>query len=286
MMQDKLVAITGPNRGLGEKLVECFWLAGYDLLLIGRDFNAISQQVDDLPLRESQSVKYLLSDFSDPRQVEMAATKLKFEYPKLYALINNAATQGPIGPFWENDFVDWQSSLQVNLLAPVTLCKAVVPNMIENFDGVILNISGGGATGPRANFSSYATAKAGLVRFSETLADETRRFGIRVNCIAPGAMKTNMLGEVIKRGLLAAGNKEYEIAMKVFSDGGASMDLVAQLALFISSPAGNEISGKLISAVWDNWKDWPKHIKELADSDAYTLRRITGRDRGFEWGDR
>ena len=64
----------------------------------------------------------------------------------------------------------------------------------------ILNLSGGGATGPRANFTAYASAKAALVRFSETLAEEVRGQGVTVNCIAPGAMKTAMLAEVLKGG--------------------------------------------------------------------------------------
>jgi predicted dehydrogenase len=152
--------------------------------------------------------------------------------------------------------------------------------MRESGGGSIINISGGGATSPRENFSSYATSKAAIVRFSETLAMETRGDGIRVNCIAPGAMKTSMLEEVIKKGNKVAGEKEYEIARKIIVEGGASMERVAELALFLASDESNGITGKLISAVWDNWKQWPEHLKELNESDVYTIRRIAGRDRG------
>jgi NAD(P)-dependent dehydrogenase (short-subunit alcohol dehydrogenase family) len=149
----------------------------------------------------------------------------------------------------------------------------------------IINLSGGGATGPRANFSAYATAKAGLVRFSETIAEELKGCGIRVNCIAPGAMKTAMLQEVMLRGN-AAGSREATLASEVFAKGGASMDRVADLALFLASGVSKGLSGKLISAVWDNWEQWSHHRDELSQSDVYTLRRIAGRDRGFEWGDK
>ena len=64
------------------------------------------------------------------------------------------------------------------------------------------------------------------------------------------------------------------------------MDRVADLALFLASDESKGITGKLISAVWDNWEHWPEHLNELNSSDAYTLRRIAGRDRGMEWGDR
>jgi len=192
---------------------------------------------------------------------------------------------GPIGPVWENDFAAWNQALQVDLLAPVALCKGLIPLMNGTSGGSIINLSGGGATGPRPNFSAYATAKAGLVRFSETIAEELKASGIRVNCIAPGAMKTAMLGELLSKGD-AAGERELSLASKVFEEGGASMDRVADLALFLAGDAGKGITGKLISAVWDDWEHWPEHLDELASSDIYTLRRIAGRDRGFDWGDK
>jgi 3-oxoacyl-[acyl-carrier protein] reductase len=64
------------------------------------------------------------------------------------------------------------------------------------------------------------------------------------------------------------------------------MDRVANLALFLASDAAEGITGKLISAVWDNWDNWPQNLEELSTSDVYTLRRITGRDRGMSWGDK
>jgi NAD(P)-dependent dehydrogenase (short-subunit alcohol dehydrogenase family) len=158
--------------------------------------------------------------------------------------------------------------------------------MIARGSGSIINLSGGGATGPRAYFSAYAAAKTGLVRFSETLADEVKVHGVKVNCVAPGAMKTAMLEQVLSTGEIASGTREFEIAKKVFLDGGASMDRVAKLALFLASKKSDGLTGKLISAVWDDWENWPQHLQELASSDVYTLRRIVGKDRGFTWGDK
>ena len=64
------------------------------------------------------------------------------------------------------------------------------------------------------------------------------------------------------------------------------MNRVADLVFFLISEQGSKVTGKLISAVWDDWKMWPHHLDELNFSDVYTLRRITGRDRGFDWGDK
>jgi 3-oxoacyl-[acyl-carrier protein] reductase len=99
-------------------------------------------------------------------------------------------------------------------------------------------------------------------------------------------MNTSMLAEVLKTGLLSAGEKELAIAKKVFNEGGASMEKVADLLIFLSSDKSRGITGKLISAIWDNWENWPNHLDQLASKDLYTLRRITARDRGLDWGDK
>lgn len=285
-MSAKTVLITGASRGLGAFLARRFWDAGYDLGLVSRSGTGWDGGGYALPGRQGQKVLRFTCDMRDPLSVAGLAETVSASFPRLDVLVNNAAIQGPVGPLWENDFSLWQQTMQVNLLAPVALCRSLIPSMTECGRGSVINLSGGGATGPRANFSAYATAKAGLVRFSETLAQEVSSLGIRVNCIAPGAMKTAMLGEVLEIGACLAGEREFAIASKVFAEGGASMDKVSDLALFLASDASKGISGKLISAVWDDWAHWPEHLDDLSSSDAYTLRRITGRDRGFPWGDK
>ena len=285
-MKVKFALITGGTRGLGECLVRRFWLEGYSLAVVGRSDSDIGNVLGALPKRDNQEALALPCDLGSPAQVADLIERVKAECPALNVLLNNAAVQGPIGPTWEIDFSCWQKTLQIDLLAPVALCHGLIPLMRARKDGgSIINLSGGGASGPRANLSAYATAKAGLVRFSETIAEELRVTGIRVNCIAPGAMKTQMLAELLAEGN-AAGEREHAAASKVFEEGGASMDRVADLALFLASDASKGITGKLISAVWDDWEYWPEHLAELSSSDAYTLRRIAGRDRGFAWGDK
>jgi NAD(P)-dependent dehydrogenase (short-subunit alcohol dehydrogenase family) len=278
---EKTCFITGASRGLGAFLSRRFWDAGFNLCLVARDEVGLEKVTRALPAKKGQEIRYLVCDLANPTLVVELVAKVRACLPRLDVLVNNAAIHGPMGPLWENDFSMWQQVMQVDLLAPVALCRAFVPWMIETGSGSIINISGGGASGPRANFSAYASAKAGLVRFSETLAEETRSLGIRVNCIAPGAMKTAMLDEILKKGAGTVGEGEFAIAKKVFTEGGASMDRVADLALFLASDISKGITGKLISAVWDDWEAWPEHVDELSSSDVYTLRRITGLERGL-----
>jgi len=285
-MTNKTCLITGASKGLGEVLTRRFWGAGYNLCLVARSELGLKNLVSTLPENKGNKIIRLVCDLGDQDQVSELSTKVQASFSHLDVLINNAAIHGPMGALWENDFSFWQQSMQVNLLAPVFLCRVFVPLMKEKGGGSIINLSGGGATVPRPNFSAYATAKAGLVRFSETLAEETKLFGVRVNCIAPGAMKTALLGEIFEKGADYVGEREFTFAKKVFAEGGAMMENVADLALFLASDNSKGISGKLISALWDDWEHWPEHLDDLSSSDVYTLRRIVGRDRGFIWGDK
>ena len=78
----------------------------------------------------------------------------------------------------------------------------------------------------------------------------------------------------------------FDQAVTQKENGGISIELGTELALFLASSLSNGITAKIISAVWDDWQKWPNHIADLNTSDIYTLRRIAGRDRGFLWGDK
>ena len=295
--------ISGASQGLGRYLAERFWSAGYSLILTSRDLESLnnlahklSQPITDELKRitPSQKISVYACDLADSKDIDYLMKRLYSQHSSIDVLINNAAIQGPVGKtheLWGSYTESYLEAIQVNLLAPIELSSRVIPLMSKSkaskgfLGGSIINISGGGATGPRANFSAYATAKAGLVRFSETLAEEVKDLGIRVNCLAPGAMKTAMMQEVLDKGVQFAGAAEFATAQKIMSEGGASMERVAELALYLAGPDSIGITGKLISAMWDNWPALSGHTEEIKASDIFTLRRIAGRDRGMPWAD-
>jgi short-subunit dehydrogenase len=278
--------ITGASRGLGSELAQRFWESGYQLLLVSRSLESLEVIREKLHPTSKQKCQIFACDLGSSEELSGFLAKIERLDLVIRVLINNAAIQGPIGEFIENDLQQWEESLDVNLIAPIKLSQFVGKQMKARQQGNIIQLSGGGATGPRPNFSAYATAKAGLVRFSETLAEELRPYRVNVNCIAPGPMPTNMLKQVVVAGPTNAGEPEYMKAQQLFVDESQSMQYATDLALFLASDQGRNITGKLISALWDNWSDWPRHSDELNQSDIYTLRRITGRDRGMNWGDK
>src|SRR5580765_3244725 len=210
--------ITGASRGLGKVLARRFWNAGYSLALAGRSTAALKAACDEFDECPGQSRHYFEVDLAKAESVRSLGLKVAQQIGELDVLINNAAIQGPIGPLMENDIGEWREAIEVNLLAPVELSRALIPCLSNGGGGAIINLSGGGATGPRPNFSAYATAKTALVRVGEILAEELRPLAIRVNSVAPGAMKTSMLAQVIDQGASAAGQREFDLAEKVFQD--------------------------------------------------------------------
>ena len=281
----KTVLITGASRGLGRTIAAAFWRAGANVFLVarcGEDLTAVCENLTGDPAG-AQRAGFLAADLSAADAPAGIFDAFRDFSGKLDVLVNNAAILGPVGPADENDWEQWQRALQINLVAPVALCRLAVRQMKEQRDGVILNLSGGGATSPRPFFSSYATAKAGLVRFTETIAAENAPFGIRVNAIAPGPMHTEMTEGVVRAGPSLAGESEYRKAAEQARRAAPIPATPGELAVFLASATAAGINGKLISALWDPWKDLARHAAELARSDVYTLRRVVPEDRNFRW---
>ena len=208
------------------------------------------------------------------------------KFGKCNILVNNAGIYGPKGKIENINWKDWKKTIEINLFGSILMCRHLIKYFKKKKYGKIIQLSGGGATNPLPNLSAYAASKAAIVRFMETLALEVRDFNIDINSIAPGALNTKMLDEVINSGPNKVGVDFYKRALKQKKTGGTSLNYGSELAVFLASSESDGISGRLISAVWDNWKEWPKHINKLSNSDVYTLRRIIGRDRGFSWGDK
>jgi len=279
-MKDKNVLITGATRGLGLAVARELWQRGANLALVARPTQALESLAVTLGARNGQRLHVLAADLRDPSAPQRLVAELRQRWDRLDALVNNAGIVGPVGPQWENDWQAWQDTIQVNLMAPANLCWLCVRWMTAG--GSIVNLSGGGATSPRPNFSAYATAKAGLVRFTENLALETATRGIRVNAVAPGAMNTEMLEAVLRAGSEHAGG-EYQKAVEQKERGGVPPETAASLVAYLVSEESRGISGRLISALWDPWEHLADYVEDLNASDIYTLRRITPEDRGRSW---
>jgi 3-oxoacyl-[acyl-carrier protein] reductase len=257
-------------------------------MLCARDTKTLQRLADELRTKGTTEQKIAFHECditheASPRELVAASVK---QLGGVHVLVNNAGIWGPKGEVEENDWSEWVYTVQINLLASVMMCREVLPTMKQQGYGKIIQLSGGGATKPMPRTSAYAATKAAIVRFAETLAEEVRGSGITVNSIAPGAMNTRMLDEMLAAGPEKLGEARYANLVKQQQSGGDSPEDAADLAVFLASAAGDHITAKLISAKWDNWRDFPAHHDALNKSDVYTLRRIAGRERDMSWGDK
>jgi 3-oxoacyl-[acyl-carrier protein] reductase len=178
---------------------------------------------------------------------------------------------------------EWRRALDINLFGVLLPCRAVIPHFKKAGAGKIVVLSGGGATNPLPNISAYAASKAAVVRLMETLAEELRPFQVEVNAIAPGALATRLVDEVLAAGPERVGAAFFAKNKQWKENGAVPLELGASLAVYLASPESDGITGKLISAQWDPWPDLQRHREDLANSDIYCLRRIVPGDRGKNW---
>lgn len=282
-LEGKVAVVTGGSRGLGLEIAERFVSAGADVMLFSRCDDSLEKARDRLLSNAGPGRKVAIrcGDVSSPADVKDLFAATLGTLGGCHILVNNAGIYGPKGNIEDVGWSDWARAIEVNVYGSVLSCREALPRFREQGYGKIIQLSGGGATNPLPMISAYAVSKAAVVRFAETLAEEVRGTGIDVNAIAPGALNTAMLDEVLEAGPEKVGKAFYERAQKQKESGGTPLALAAELALFLASSESDGITGKLISAVWDNWREWVGHKEELAKSDAYTLRRITGRERNL-----
>jgi NAD(P)-dependent dehydrogenase (short-subunit alcohol dehydrogenase family) len=278
--------ITGANQGLGRAIAAGFVRAGASVLLVARGEDLLRQTAEELaPLatQPDQRVLCLRGDVASPESCATVVRRGLEWLPNLTALVNNAGVYGPMGRLEEVDWSAWLEAVQVNLFGTIHMCRALIPHFRRQGYGKIINLSGGGATAPLPRISAYACSKAAVVRLTETLAEELRDARVDVNAIAPGALNTRLLDEVLRAGPERVGKDFYERSMKQRDNGGVPLEKGAALTVFLASAAGDGITGRLLSAVWDDWARLPERREALAKSDVYTLRRIVPEDRGLKW---
>jgi NAD(P)-dependent dehydrogenase (short-subunit alcohol dehydrogenase family) len=274
-MQSKrtIAIVTGASGRLGRLITLELVGAGYGVLMVGRNVEALrrtEREAQSLGQGAAHVCACDLEASGGVSRIISAADQLG----GCDVLINSAAIQGPIGPAWTIDTVDFERTIRVDFLIPATLCRAVVPGMITRGAGWIVNLSGGGATSPRPYFTAYGAAKTALVRYGETLAAELQTKGVRVNSVAPGAFASAMT-EVVAAAIEFPGSSEQKTATRLLSnDNDDNARRTAKLVAYLVHGEGRDVTGKLISAIWDPWEELHLQWNDIRANDLYTLRRV------------
>jgi 3-oxoacyl-[acyl-carrier protein] reductase len=284
-LKDVNALITGGSQGLGETIAEHFVREGASVVLCARDAARLETTCARLRALAAPGQKVFARpcDVSSEEQVNALVAFALQQLGSLQILVNNAGVLGPAGPVESVPLKEWQRALEINLYGVLLPCRAVIPHFKQAGRGKIVILSGGGATKPMLNLSAYAASKAAAVRLMENLALELLPFNIDVNAIAPGAMATRIVDQVLEAGPEKVGQAYYEQNKRWKQEGATPPAKGASLAVYLASSRADGLTGKLISAQWDPWPTLHEHREELAKSDIYTLRRIVPEDRGKTW---
>jgi len=274
--------VTGASQGLGKAIAGEFLREGAKVVICARDAVLLAETRAELAAGGGR-VSAHACDVSDEKQVaDFTAFALR-ELGTVDILVCNAGVYGPMGPTEEVDIQEWKRAFEINLYGALLPCRALIPHLKRAGRGKIVIVSGGGATNPLPNISAYAASKAAVVRLMETLAEELKPSGIDVNAVAPGALKTRMVDQVLAAGSEKVGTAFFEKNRKWANEGATPLSLGAELCVYLASAESDGITGRLISAQWDPWLRLREHRDELAGSDIYCLRRIVPEDRGRKW---
>lgn len=281
-LQDKVTIVTGGSRGIGKGIAAAFAREGSHLVLSSRTESELEAVRLELQGLTTTRIELFPADVSKPEHVKGLVDFALKEFGTIDILVNSAGIYGPIGLATEVDVEQWLEAVHINLYGTFLCIRAVLPTMISRKKGKVINLSGGGAASPLPRFSAYGASKAAVVRLTETLAGEVKEHNVDINAIAPGAVNTRLLDQVLKAGE-AAGETFLAKARSQKQEGGVPPEKVAGLAVFLASSSSDGLSGRLVSLLWDKWSEIPQHLDEIMSSDIYALRRIIPEDRGYNW---
>lgn len=265
--------IAGAGRGIGRAIALAFARHGARLVLVAQTGHEIADVAGECNALGVTATP-ISADVSKWPQVQRLMSESHRHLDGVDALVNSAAIHGPIGPTADIDRKSWVRAIEINLFGAFYLCRAVVPRMLAQGSGKVVLLAGGGATAPLPYLSAYAASKAAVVRLADTLAEEVRERGIQVNAIAPGLVDTTLQDDILAAGDRAGEEFAKAKAARETGADAVAPELAAELAVFLASAASGALTGKLISAPHDPWRDWGPGAEKLNASSMYTVRRL------------
>jgi NAD(P)-dependent dehydrogenase (short-subunit alcohol dehydrogenase family) len=263
--------VTGGSKGIGRAVAQSLAERGWRVTLLAREPQALERTCAALPGEGHEAVALDVAD-------ESAWASLEPTLGEVQGLVCAAALLDPVGPIGSYEIADFRRTIDVNVIGTLLAIRACLAGLRAN-RGAVAIFSGGGATSPLPRYDAYASSKAAVVRLGENLAAELAQDGVRVNCVAPGFVATDMHRSTLDAGPELAGAGYFERTRADLQGGGLPAGIAAELVCQLLEPElepEEVFSGKLISAQWDDWRDPGFRRRLAAEPDLATLRRIDG----------
>ncbi|HSX13990.1 MAG TPA: SDR family oxidoreductase [Chlamydiales bacterium] len=281
-LKGKNILVTGGSMGIGLVTARICLQQQGKVLICARNRTDIDKAVETLKREGHQNILGQVADVTKENEIHRALNELESRFGPVSSVIHAAGIYGAIGPITSVDPDEWFNAIKINLFGSFLVARQSCIYFQKNKGGRLVLFSGGGAAGPFPNYTSYACSKAAVARLAETIAQEMAPHNIEVNCLGPGFVITRLHQQTLQASE-KAGKEFVEKTKAEIAKGGVPAEVGASAAAFLISDEAKGISGKFIAAPYDSWKDFPQKLKELKESDIFTLRRIIPKDRGMAW---
>ena len=190
----KTAVITGGAQGFGLDIAKRFLNSGAKVIIWDVDHKMLDKAVKDL---NNSNLSSNIVDVSNYKEVENCANEIS-KKSNIDILINNAGITGPTATLWEYDIETWKKVVEINLMGTFNCCKAIVPSMIKNNYGRIVNVASVAGKDGNANASAYSVGKAGTIGLTKSLGKELANKNIAVNAVTPAGANTRILNQMSK----------------------------------------------------------------------------------------
>jgi len=260
--------ITGGGRGLGRAFALGLAAQGSTIALTARTMQELEETV--LLVRKAGGQAFAFpADVTDEGAAERITNDIEERLGSIELLINNAGTAIGVGPSWKMDPGIWWHTMEVNVKGPMLYARYVLPHMVKRGYGRIINVASGSALQGIPYVSPYVVSKTALIRFTETLALETKRHNISVFCITPGAVRTPMA----EKGLSSSEARKWMPWWGKIFDGGLDVpaELAVNLVLKLASGCYDILSGRFVS-VKDDLQMLRMRCEDSGETAIHTLR--------------
>ena len=234
-LSSKTVLITGASLGIGEAAAKTFVQAGANVMLTARN----SDKLESIKRNLGDRTEYFAGDISDPNIVSRLVDFCYAHFGTIDILINNAGIIQPIGLIHEIKSEEWSSVIDTNLKSIFYTTNSVLPKMLKNGEGTILNVSSGAAHNPLTGWSHYCASKAGAAMLTQCLHTEYFEHGIRTISLSPGTVATQMQLEIKESGINQVSELDWSTHIPA--------DWPAKALLWMCSSEADEFVGKEIS---------------------------------------
>ena len=235
-LQNRIAIVTGASQGIGKAMAWAFGREGASVVVTARSTEAISDVADKVCQEAGVETLAVTANLENEKDIERIAEETLDRFGHIDILVNNAGIIHPRVNLVDFDIAMFRQVVEVNLIAAALLTKAVLPSMIENESGKIINISSiGGRKGGKGR-TAYRVTKAGLISLTESVAAEVKSYKIDVNCICPAGVDT----EGYRKAFGSRGREENPKLIRP--------EEIAELAVYLASDASSAITGTSIDA--------------------------------------